>query len=260
MLLNISKTDNGCRIHYNEKKSYLTYYNEIESELDKPINEIIKKKDNDPKEKKILHYLLSKDFRKEHDKKIRITAHNTYCNNGEYTLNKLLSNLKAVNKIYGDYLILDYFFKGIYLCDEKGEHIGHCIIDSGDEELNTEFNCHLLGEPFSKFVKECSYQQNITMTNGMKIHNMVVCKLDIDLIKSQPIKKQRKRTYIPRGLRKEVFMRDNYTCKECGATKEDGATLHIDHIIPVSKGGTDTLDNLQTLCSHCNLNKSNIIQ
>lgn len=71
---------------------------------------------------------------------------------------------------------------------------------------------------------------------------------------------KRKRTYIPRGLRKEVFMRDNYTCKECGAKKSDGATLHIDHIIPVSKGGTDTLDNLQTLCSHCNLNKSNIIQ
>ena len=73
-------------------------------------------------------------------------------------------------------------------------------------------------------------------------------------------KKQRKRTHIPRGLRHEVFKRDNYTCQECGATKEDGAKLHIDHIIPVSKGGSDELDNLQTLCDKCNLNKSNLIQ
>ena len=71
---------------------------------------------------------------------------------------------------------------------------------------------------------------------------------------------KRKRSHIPRGMRHEVFKRDNYTCVECGAKKEDGATLHIDHIIPVSKGGTDELDNLQTLCSDCNLNKSDVIQ
>ena len=73
-------------------------------------------------------------------------------------------------------------------------------------------------------------------------------------------KNKRKRTHIPKGLRHEVFKRDNYTCVECGATKEDGAKLHIDHIIPVSKGGSDELDNLQTLCAECNLNKSNLIQ
>lgn len=73
-------------------------------------------------------------------------------------------------------------------------------------------------------------------------------------------KPKRKRTNIPRGLRHEVFKRDNYTCVECGAKKEDGATLHVDHKIPVSKGGTDELDNLQTLCSDCNLNKSDVIQ
>ena len=51
-----------------------------------------------------------------------------------------------------------------------------------------------------------------------------------------------------------------YTCVQCGARKEDGATLHVDHIIPVSRGGTDELDNLQTLCKECNLNKSDLIQ
>ena len=73
-------------------------------------------------------------------------------------------------------------------------------------------------------------------------------------------KPKRRRTHIPKGMRHEVFKRDNYTCCECGARKSDGATLHIDHKIPVSKGGSDELDNLQTLCSDCNLNKSDVIQ
>ena len=78
-----------------------------------------------------------------------------------------------------------------------------------------------------------------------------------------PVKKgnsSRKRINIPRGLRHEVFKRDNYTCVECGASKKDGATLHVDHVIPVVKGGSDELSNLQTLCSKCNLNKSDLIQ
>ena len=57
-----------------------------------------------------------------------------------------------------------------------------------------------------------------------------------------------------------LFKRDGYRCVECGASKDDGATLHVDHKVPVSKGGTDELDNLQTLCSDCNLNKSDVIQ
>ena len=73
-------------------------------------------------------------------------------------------------------------------------------------------------------------------------------------------KPKRKRTHIPKGMRHEVFKRDKYTCRECGASKSDGVVLHVDHIVPVSKGGSDELDNLQTLCSDCNLNKSDVIQ
>lgn len=53
-----------------------------------------------------------------------------------------------------------------------------------------------------------------------------------------------------------MFKRDNHRCKECGATNKE-TTPHIDHIIPVSNGGTDKIDNLQTLCESCNLAKSN---
>lgn len=56
---------------------------------------------------------------------------------------------------------------------------------------------------------------------------------------------------IPSKLRHKVFKRDGYRCVECGASKDE-TTLEIDHVTPVSKGGTNDIDNLQTLCKACN--------
>jgi len=59
---------------------------------------------------------------------------------------------------------------------------------------------------------------------------------------------------MPSILRHEVFHRDKYRCKECGATNNE-TQLEVDHIKPVSKGGTNDLHNLQTLCKKCNRSK-----
>ena len=58
-------------------------------------------------------------------------------------------------------------------------------------------------------------------------------------------------------LRQHIKERDGYTCKHCGASveQEPHLLLEIDHIIPVSKGGLTTEDNLQTLCWRCNRSK-----
>lgn len=48
-----------------------------------------------------------------------------------------------------------------------------------------------------------------------------------------------------------VYARDNYTCKSCG-TLDD---LSIDHVHPISKGGSNDISNLQTLCRPCNVSK-----
>lgn len=60
-------------------------------------------------------------------------------------------------------------------------------------------------------------------------------------------------------LRFRVMQRDSFKCRLCGASpaKDPSIELHIDHIKPWSKGGETTMDNLQTLCSKCNLGKSN---
>jgi hypothetical protein len=54
-----------------------------------------------------------------------------------------------------------------------------------------------------------------------------------------------------------VFKRDRYRCRMCGAT---GVELEVDHIVPVADGGSDALDNLQTLCFKCNRGKRDSIQ
>lgn len=63
-------------------------------------------------------------------------------------------------------------------------------------------------------------------------------------------------------LRFKVMLRDRFTCQSCGASpaKRLGVELHIDHIAPWSKGGETVFENLQTLCSDCNLGKGNISQ
>lgn len=55
--------------------------------------------------------------------------------------------------------------------------------------------------------------------------------------------------------------RDNFKCGICGAVPaiNSDIELQVDHIIPWSKGGETTFDNLQTLCSRCNLGKSDLV-
>lgn len=65
-------------------------------------------------------------------------------------------------------------------------------------------------------------------------------------------------SFIRAGLWWEILARDNWTCCSCGhSVKEHGITLHVDHILPRSKGGTDNRENLQALCMKCNIGKSN---
>lgn len=83
----------------------------------------------------------------------------------------------------------------------------------------------------------CGVKKKKTLSNCKKYHSRVISE----------------------KLRYQVLKRDNFKCCACGASpaKDPSVELHIDHIIPWSKGGETTLENLQTLCSRCNLGKGN---
>jgi hypothetical protein len=63
---------------------------------------------------------------------------------------------------------------------------------------------------------------------------------------------------VPSTVRFDVLKRDR-KCVLCGAAPERDSEvrLHVDHIVPRSKGGSNEMSNLQVLCSECNLGKSN---
>ena len=64
-----------------------------------------------------------------------------------------------------------------------------------------------------------------------------------------------KRTLIPEVVKLVVWERDEGKCVRCGSTEN----LHFDHIIPVTKGGGTSEENIQLLCADCNLEKSDKI-
>lgn len=66
------------------------------------------------------------------------------------------------------------------------------------------------------------------------------------------------RKAVPTSIKNAVFARDRGKCASCqtNITLELLATAHIDHIVPLARGGSNDLLNLQLLCSDCNLRKS----
>jgi len=71
--------------------------------------------------------------------------------------------------------------------------------------------------------------------------------------------KRRTRREISDRQRFRILVRDGFRCTGCGASPltHPGVELHVDHVLPWSKGGETTDDNLATKCKQCNLGKGN---
>lgn len=77
-------------------------------------------------------------------------------------------------------------------------------------------------------------------------------------LEQQKVSSKRTPRNINWRLRAMVLMKDGARCKLCGATPQDGAKLHVDHIVPWANGGETVFENLQILCEKCNIGKSNV--
>ncbi len=73
--------------------------------------------------------------------------------------------------------------------------------------------------------------------------------------------------HVPRRFRRQVtntflFARDNYRCQFCGRTQAELKSrecLTRDHLVPLSRGGTNAWTNVLTACSSCNTRKGNLL-
>lgn len=65
------------------------------------------------------------------------------------------------------------------------------------------------------------------------------------------------RSGIPLGLRYKILSRDRFRCVVCGRSPATDlhCKLHVDHVLPVARGGKTTETNLRACCSDCNLGK-----
>jgi 5-methylcytosine-specific restriction endonuclease McrA len=72
-----------------------------------------------------------------------------------------------------------------------------------------------------------------------------------DIPQSEIKKKKATKNKVGKTKRKRIYDRDGNCCLKCGS----GEYITIDHILPLSKGGTNRNSNLQTLCKKCNMEK-----
>ncbi|WP_347962659.1 HNH endonuclease [Lactococcus formosensis] len=134
------------------------------------------------------------------------------------------------------------------------------------EELNNKIGMQLpnITPDYSQYIFEYvsaggnSSQKSVITFNSETVEATAQYILDKLKFKKSA---QGQRALMTKALREHIKERDNYTCQICKVSTfdQDLLLLEVDHIIPVSKGGLSTLDNLQTLCWKCNRTKSNKI-
>lgn len=89
----------------------------------------------------------------------------------------------------------------------------------------------------------------------------VLMKLAKGIYRYEPKLTQKKQLPdFPSEAKEQILKRDNYKCVVCGRGIKDGVEICADHIIPIDSGGTNTVENGQTLCSEHNILKKNYSQ
>ena len=91
------------------------------------------------------------------------------------------------------------------------------------------------------------------------IESAILKSLPKEISTQEKLKKINRRRSINDTTRYAVLERAGFKCQCCGMKplKNNDVILHIDHIIPYSLGGSDSIDNLQVLCDKCNISKRN---
>ena len=146
---------------------------------------------------------------------------------------------------------------------EHNDYLKHCletgVMASGeplDEERRRLF-INMIGED-----KEDDYPESIPKEIAQAACNVFGHMCPVFFV-AEPLtetKEVRKHSRtIPRDIMIKVIRRDGQVCQKCGELVPDDE-VEFDHIIPYSKGGTSTEDNLRVVHKECNRKKSNNLQ
>lgn len=103
-----------------------------------------------------------------------------------------------------------------------------------------------------------SYKKWVDYVGNQFNDLLALAKEEVAYRETRTFKMKRERSKMSASLRFDVLKRDQYRCRICGRSsrQDPELVLHVDHIVPVARGGLTELTNLQTLCQACNLGKS----
>lgn len=124
---------------------------------------------------------------------------------------------------------------------------------SGYREYDTESTSFMSGRCIWTASQQEKQRYDISLLEKLVTAEAVKDLERVDRIKG--ISESADRAAIPQDVRRAVWARDQQSCRQCGARID----LEFDHILPVSKGGSNSMDNIQILCRKCNRHKSSSI-
>ena len=115
-------------------------------------------------------------------------------------------------------------------------------------------------QAFVEYINSDNSEEIEEKITEIKINSQDNISKSVNVEKLLQKKEHRTSRNINARMRFKVLKRDNFKCCACGASpaKDPSVELHVDHIVPWSKGGETVIDNLQTLCSKCNLGKGDM--
>lgn len=156
--------------------------------------------------------------------------------------------------------IKDAFNKVLNSWDSDCKHyLDHCLIwKSHRTDLYKAMRHTVIQNNYKmfKFIFIRNYTDNIltfTLTDMLNIDDELE-EIDYKTTRTKYYAKNQ-RKLMTKELKEKIKKRDNYTCQICGKYMPDEVGLHIDHKIPISKGGKSVESNLQVACDKCNLSK-----
>lgn len=141
------------------------------------------------------------------------------------------------------------------LCDLAGVSLDSVLCDAHKQLL--ERVTRLLRPSTAWFVEPKSFKRYWRFLEKVTGHTWPLVEADLWYKKIRSPSETREE--ILSSMRYQVLERDHRRCVVCGRSGRQTA-LHVDHIVPWDQGGPTEADNLQTLCSDCNLGKSDTIE
>jgi hypothetical protein len=150
--------------------------------------------------------------------------------------------MKAYADRRGDGFIADELFDDLAGLPPKARKSLTCLVECGDPHRISDGTL----QRGSGLVDQ--------VEGGWELHDYEDHGVSHDVLEDRR-RQARERKAVQRKRRSLVLERDGHRCRYCGLGLESGLRLEIDHVIPMSLGGSSELENLVTACANCNNKK-----